>query len=51
MDLNDIKEAVGDMVDAHGASEDEVVYIIQSDGSYKPVNGFHRGEDGRIYID
>ena len=50
MNLNDIQGAIEDMLETQGAKTEELVYILQPDGSYKTVNGFHRGEDGRIYI-
>jgi len=50
MNFHDLILAIEDMLKAHGATKDDIIYIQHPDGSCHKVDGFFRGEDGRIYI-
>jgi len=50
MNFNDLLGAIEDMFGYHGASLTDVIYIQQSNGEYKSVDGFDF-KDGKVIIE
>lgn len=50
MNLKDLQLAIEDMLIAHDAKLDDLIYIKQQDGYYKLLNGLD-WKNGKIIID
>lgn len=50
MTLKDILDAVEDLTGYYEKPLSEIVYVKQSDGKLKPLNGIDFNEDGKLII-